>query len=148
MRSWRNRSAPIGPFKGPLLWIILHVLRKFWSKNWVLEGPRAFGTRQETQKNTGNNIRRSPDGPRKKKHCASPLSIALSRSVVPLWVYPGVASCVNISKNNQKINFFGDRPGTFVCCSPYFSESPGVFQTLWDPPKPTFSIFCCKLTRK
>ena len=35
-------------------------------KNWVLEGPRAFGARQETQKNTGNNIRRSPDGPRKK----------------------------------------------------------------------------------
>ena len=33
-------------------------------KNWVLEGPRAFGAHQETQKNTGNNIRRSPDGPR------------------------------------------------------------------------------------
>ena len=36
------------------------------AKKLVLEGPGAFGTHQETQKNMGNNIRRSPDGPRKK----------------------------------------------------------------------------------
>ena len=54
-----------------------------------------------------------------------------------------VRLCMANFKKLRKISKkkIGDRPGTFVCCSPYFSESPGVLQTLWEPSKPNFSIF-------